>query len=990
MADCQEGVDQNVAGKVGNVINRMRWWMSFLFVYSLSGVTLQAEQAPPRRTQDDQSEIDWLRGSGHELEMRFRGTVSNDISINKTDAVVAFTLYYLESSETFSTNCTDNTFDIWLPVGRRPFHYMVAEATDEVGNVAVKPMSLDKWRQVAIDDLELKLQSPTREVTIQATHRGKPVTGFEVRVKSNLLRTIRKAVTAEQDDVVLKLLPAEELQMITIWKERPEKLLGGCQFFRKGNLDPKDREFTLELYPCRSHRIVMRAEDGKPVNNVRAKMEVAAMPHYNYLGQPDDVSATSNELGIADYEWMPRLEKPHQYVELLDKNWIRVKQSHSNDETELIIKARLARHEVAGKIRVESGSAGGFPIEMHSFQGEEEGDSDVTYAISDRNGNFVVDVLPDATYSPYVVDQRWVSKPIDLISFQSLDQITESPILDVEPGIPVKIRLTSGMERLPWSNVDLRCRSEHDFHWRENGETHSGVNGRSVSVLSDQDGWGTIYAAVGPLKVSVYTPEWQCEKKIIVATDRVNLVELHREVDEPIEFHGTLVSPEEVAVTLDGTEIMVAAIDGESDEEFTVQSDSKGEFRFKTKARKLAFFATTPDNKAACTGLCDDPSQPITFDLKPTQPVHGRIVRHDGTPVSNHRVYTYFDIRFERRYDLARSTGFSGKRYEVRTDAEGRFVFDHLPCNTKIDIHSDDYENRPNHFMTIGTVKMLYGEEQAELVKRVGPATSNEPKTIAKRWKSIRRDCQLNGWNTLLIIHDPANARAAHLIDQYVLNDAANKMLCRYMDLQLGIDELQSPESIDLAKSLQWPTLEKHEVFIAIYGPEGDELCRRQWDAKEKGLSELVGPLISDHAPKQIDAETKWKVAFETARRENKKVWMRVSGRHCGPCFSLTRWLDTHRKILEQDFVMLKIDGGDFLHAKEVSERLLQGRTEGIPFHGIFNTDETLLVDSHGPDGNIGSGLDKDEKLHLRAMLEKTVSKITSEDIDLLLSSSSN
>ena len=186
----------------------------------------------------------------------------------------------------------------------------------------------------------LRLQSPTKEVTIQATHRGEAVTGIEVRVKSNLLRTVRSTASAEQDKIVLKLLPAEELQTVTIWKERPEKLLGGYQFYRKGNFDPKALEFTFELHNCRSHRIIMRTEDGKPVNNVRAKMEVAAMPNYNYLGQPDEVSATSNELGIADYEWMPMLERPHQYVELLDKNWIRVKQSHSNYETELIVRPK--------------------------------------------------------------------------------------------------------------------------------------------------------------------------------------------------------------------------------------------------------------------------------------------------------------------------------------------------------------------------------------------------------------------------------------------------------------------------------------------------------------------------------------------------------------------------------------------------------------------------------------------------------------------------
>ena len=122
---------------------------------------LYAEQIKSVLANGDQQDLDWLRGSGRELEMRFRGTVSNEISKTSSEATVTFTLNYLESSETFSTKSVGGTFDIWLPIGNRSWHYMLVEASDEGGNLTVKSLPQAEWRQASSDGFELRDSNKT-------------------------------------------------------------------------------------------------------------------------------------------------------------------------------------------------------------------------------------------------------------------------------------------------------------------------------------------------------------------------------------------------------------------------------------------------------------------------------------------------------------------------------------------------------------------------------------------------------------------------------------------------------------------------------------------------------------------------------------------------------------------------------------------------------------------------------------------------------------
>jgi hypothetical protein len=101
----------------------------------------------------------------------------------------------------------------------------------------------------------------------------------------------------------------------------------------------------------------------------------------------------------------------------------------------------------------------------------------------------------------------------------------------------------------------------------------------------------------------------------------------------------------------------------------------------------------------------------------------------------------------------------------------------------------------------------------------------------------------------------------------------------------------------------------------------------------------------------------------------------------------LTRWLDDHKEILEQDYMFLKIDNCRDLHGVEVADRLTGGEHFGVPFSVIFDSDEKKLIDGDSAVGNIGFPSGYEGKKHLRKMLTETRQKMTDKQIDELVES---
>jgi hypothetical protein len=167
----------------------------------------------------------------------------------------------------------------------------------------------------------------------------------------------------------------------------------------------------------------------------------------------------------------------------------------------------------------------------------------------------------------------------------------------------------------------------------------------------------------------------------------------------------------------------------------------------------------------------------------------------------------------------------------------------------------------------------------------------------------------------------------------------------------------------------------------------GKELGRTEFDPKDPDSVISAAKFIRQHAYPKEDAIKKWDEAFSIAKQTNRKVWVRISQRYCGPCYMLARWLDDHKEPLEQDYVFLKIDDWRDLHGAEVAKRLTGDEQYGVPFHAIFDPNGRMLITSASPMGNIGFPSGFEGKKHLRTMITETRSKLTDQQIEDLIGS---
>ena len=237
----------------------------------------------------------------------------------------------------------------------------------------------------------------------------------------------------------------------------------------------------------------------------------------------------------------------------------------------------------------------------------------------------------------------------------------------------------------------------------------------------------------------------------------------------------------------------------------------------------------------------------------------------------------------------------------------------------------------------------------------------------------------------MAIVYQP-NDVAKNFVDQNLLNYGKTKEVSSFIPLigHVG-DELGDPEFMEFAKSKDLPVPEVNRVFVAAFDGDGRELGRINLDADAAGSDKLAAAFVQEHAPPVTDAEKKWEQAFAEAKRTNRRVWVRISQRYCGPCFLMARWLDDQKSLLEPDFVLLKIDDVRDIHGPKVAKRLTGGENFGVPFHAIFDADEKMIVDSNGPAGNIGYPSRFEGMRHLKKMLMESRQSLTVKQIDQII-----
>ena len=928
----------------------------------------------------------WFRGSLDELEIRLRGEI---IGVDGKPAKNASLTATLDNGKGFrnplEATITGSRFEAWVPVNRADWHRVDVNAASGETH-ATQWMIKNEIRQTALEGVQLQLERPTRFVDLRVEYRGGPVEDAHVIAVTTAARRIR-GTTDASGIFRTGLLWDESLTSITVWTD--DYKIGGFQFARTPVRDPDAASQTVELHDGRDQLIQMVDEQGDPVSDVEFQLLIATpSPHVNFLGVIEQSFMRTDARGEALFSWFPDWEDVHAYVELKSDNWVCDGDPDWIDGLMVIkLKKKIPRKRITGQVVWDAQVPAGFCVELNSFQGERDGRFDFVAAFTDLEGRFAADVLPDATYCVFVNDLRWVSEMIDLVPYNSSSGEMRGPVLNISAGVPVTVELTEGELRYPMAHEGVNFRTEHRYEWKEEGRTRGGSSARDFFLRTDGAGRVQAYVPEGTLSISVYMPDWRAAEEIEVSPGEAHHVEIHREIDRPREVRGRLIAADEVGVDFRDMTVMSGAVDGHTRGTVTVNADAEGNFSLESKARKIGLFAHSDDGQLSGMAIAEDVSKPISIALHPTVDYRGQLLDEQGEPVGGRQVRAIASLKdtVDPVDDGPFWPSFEVKRFETLTDVSGDYGF-RLPTNVEISIHADA-DGPTQSEVRLGRLFLDPGEVPPLQVNRLGAdSRAADQADLATRYTRLLRDCRLGDFRMMVICTD-GSEDAETFIDDHLLDSSRTPEAMSFLPLRVPVGEKLNDQEIQLVRNRGWMEQEPGEVLVCVYDVVGDEVAKITLSMSASTSADVAADFLRETAPPQVDAQAKWEQAFEEARRTDRRVWVRISQRYCGPCFTLARWMDDQRELLEKEFVLLKIDNVRDLHGPEVMERLTHGRRVGIPFHGVFDADQKLLIDSRSPLGNIGSISGYEGKKHLRRMLTTSQQHLTDDEIAQIVTS---
>lgn len=899
---------------------------------------------------------DWIRGRGEKLELRLTGTIQRKDGGSVQGAEVQIKINYNGTvSETLKPKVDTGKFQCWIPVNKYEWYSLLINVTCPDGARRTHWIIRHQLREVAINGLEIAVQRPNRTIEVRVEHDKRPVPNATVRAHVVVGEDLRSTTDA-QGIAKFHLIDGERPRGFAAWTNQKPRLIGGYFFGSQPTRDPLASTHIIPMYSCRTHEFHVKDANQQPVAGVELDL-FANLVDDNYINIPDGFKLITNSQGIASFPWYPDIENVKSEVEMVDNKWKIQSSNRGKDKSDVVVKPAIPRVSITGKIAGNGNFPGGFSFNVRCFHEEEKHRGVVAYGFRDVDGDFTVKVLPDVTRGFMLLDDKWVAKNVHLIPYESKSKKWNSPTLHLEEGVPVRITLTQGNNN-PIPGAYINFRSNHVFSWRENGEEKWGVLSRDISRRIKHETTMVMFAPEGKLEARARFTNWGAGADITVRRGQTNEIRFQRKITEPVEVVGKIVPWNEDSKPIVGATVHIKAMDGEADEAFKVTSTEYGAFEFKTKAMKLGLIAFSADKRFAGTLEFDPHSQTARLQFYPTKSYTGKITDQEGNPVANHKVEARVLIGERSRRETAYDTWFDFRGIETHTDAQGNYQINGIPCKRKVELKTDPLDENANYSHFFDEIYFYFPEEEPRYrVTKIGErkeSAAAEP--LAQRFASVQRDALLGNYHLLVMVSDKKEKVQTDFVNRHLLNSSEHDTVGSYMHLHLDGADLLADNNKDLAQQLGWTQGEKGVLACAL-DATGKVLGTVRLAPTDAEAGRTAHQFIEKHAPPRQDAEVKWNQAFAQAKAQNKRVWVRSRWRYCGPCIKLSRWIDDNRKVLEKDFVLLKIDYYRDVHGDKVTERLAKGGSVSLPLHAMYDAQGNMLANSYGPLGKIGYGL---------------------------------
>ena len=626
--------------------------------------------------------------------------------------------------------------------------------------------------------------------------------------------------------------------------------------------------------------------------------------------------------------------------------------------------------------------------------------------ITNSDGLFDVKLAPYLAYQVTLQSDEWGFEESTLFAF-----LPDKPIgalnFKVRPATRIHGRLTVGSENQPIANawVTVMQLGQIEVPIPNSEGSFQAQPQFMRGEKSDEQGYYQLFVGFGEFRI-----------KGTNQTDDV-VVSIGDETEKEINFHAS--RPDKgrltgrVFVRDSNDTVPNARIDvdysggkGGSWAQDSVATD-KGTFEFERELQPMYLYATNSDRSLAGIVELGPDNTSVEIPIQPTATAIGRLINQDSG-----QALMKSELQYSVRvYDgpHARSSFMMKFGGNVFTDENGRFEMPGLVIGQKYFVDLVTRGNQKPGDITWRTITEVIPDRAGEL--DLGDLKYSEPKpyvpptldeqiathfgvkgTPIERLDAGCKRAKLSQQLVLVQFADPAAQATRDFIDIRLNDSEVARALDGYRTMAVSI----AGDFHDPAKSLAEKLgialpIDESQSLICVVDTNGAVVANlRSEDFLVDGKvnRERILDFLAEHSIKPFDAQELLNETLKRAKDENKRVFIQETATWCGPCWTLSQYLDKTRAVWEKDYIWLKMDHR-WTGANELMQKIRNGAEGGIPWIAILDSDGKLLATSNDESGeNVGFPTSQLAKSHFRKMINDTRIRLTEVEVDQFISAS--
>lgn len=223
----------------------------------------------------------------------------------------------------------------------------------------------------------------------------------------------------------------------------------------------------------------------------------------------------------------------------------------------------------------------------------------------------------------------------------------------------------------------------------------------------------------------------------------------------------------------------------------------------------------------------------------------------------------------------------------------------------------------------------------------------------------------------------------------------SKELLYEYDVVKIDIGTWDKPKHEDLAAKYG-AEIKKGVPYLTVLDADGKVVLNQETGPLETGdnakpaydAAKVLDFLKANEAP-HVTAQSVYDTALAAAQKDGKRVFLHFGAPWCGWCHKLDDWLARPEiaNVLDKDFVVVKIDQDRMTGGAEMLAKMRSDKDGGIPWFAFLDAHGTMIAESVNDKGTIGFPAQPAEIDVFHAMLDKATTKMTKDDVAMLLAS---